>query len=263
VTETDPGDAAGVDPERRGADLRGVPESLDSSPPSRAPSSAPRLDGYDIAGWSLPEGAAGGDFFEFHDLEGDRLAVMAGDVTGHGPAAARIAEQCRALLHAVLLQTVEPAQVITQLNQLLCARDLDERIVTGFFGVLQAAENRIEYVSAGQGPLLFSSYAKGTIDELEIQGFPLGLSPTLTFGPPGGVVLAPGDFLALITDGFFEWFNGRGECYGVERMKAQILRDRDQPAAAIIARLHASVLEFADGSPQPDDLTAVLIKRLH
>jgi sigma-B regulation protein RsbU (phosphoserine phosphatase) len=240
-----------------------VPESLDSSPRPRAPSSAPLLDGYDIAGWSLPEGAAGGDFFDFHDLEDGRLAVVAGDVTGHGPVAARIAEECRALLRTVLLQTVEPAQVLTQVNRLLFGCELDERFVTGFFGVLQRAENRIEYVSAGQGPLLFSSHARGTIDELEIQGFPLGLSPNLTFGPSREVVLAPGDFLALITDGFFEWFNARGECYGVERTKAQILRDRDQPAAAIIARLHASVLNFADGSPQPDDLTAVLIKRLH
>ena len=134
--------------------------------------------------------------------------------------------------------------------------------MTSFYGILGLETHRLDYVSAGQGPILFFSSAQGTITELEIQGFPLGLSPDLAFGPAHGITFAPGDLLALITDGFFEWFNPRGECYGVERMKSQIGGDHDQPAAAIISRLHARVLEFAAGSPQPDDLTAVVIKRL-
>jgi sigma-B regulation protein RsbU (phosphoserine phosphatase) len=168
----------------------------------------------------------------------------------------------RAFLRATLIQTDEPSRVITQVNQLLCHDHLEDRFVTAFFGILRRGEHQLDYVSAGQGPVLYYSHARGELEELEIQGFPLGLSPDLSFGPPATVSFGPGDFLALITDGFFEWFNPHGECFGIDRMKAQVVRDRDRSAADIIRHLHAKVLEFAEGSPQPDDLTAVIIKRL-
>jgi sigma-B regulation protein RsbU (phosphoserine phosphatase) len=134
--------------------------------------------------------------------------------------------------------------------------------VTAFFGVLRRESHRLDYVSAGQGPILFCAHRCDTIDELSIQGFPLGLSAGLCFGPMVDVAFAPGDFLVLITDGFFEWFNSEGECYGIERTKAELARNRDLSASEIIRKLHASVVEFVGGSPQPDDLTAVVIKRL-
>ena len=226
------------------------------------PRRPPQVEGYDIAGWYRPADETGGDFFDFQDRGAGRLGVALGDVSGHGVGPALVVAECRAFLRATLIQTDEPSRVVTQVNQLLCHDQLDDRFVTAFFGILQHQEHRLDYVSAGQGPILLFSRAEGGFRELEIQGFPLGLSPELTFGPTRSITFAPGDFLALITDGFFEWFNGRGECFGIERMKDQIDRDRDRPAAEIIRRLHATVLEFVAGSPQPDDLTAVVIKRL-
>jgi phosphoserine phosphatase len=226
------------------------------------PRCAPTLEGYDIAGWYQPADETGGDFFDFPDRGPGRVGVAIGDVSGHGVGPALVVAACRAFLRATLIQTDEPSRVITQVNQLLCHDQLEDRFVTAFFGMVGRDAHQIEYVSAGQGPILFYSRERGTISELEIQGFPLGLSPDLTFGPPETVKFAPGDFLAVITDGFFEWFNPQGECFGIERMKAQVARDCDRPAAEIIRQLHATVLDFAAGSPQPDDLTAVVIKRL-
>ena len=220
------------------------------------------LEGYDVAGWYHPADETGGDFFDFQEPAAGRLTVAVGDVSGHGFGPTRVATACRNLLRSALTQTDDPAEVITQVNQLLCEDQLDDRFVTAFFGILQCAANRLGYVSAGQGPILFFSRRTGTLDELTIQGCPLGLAPDTAFGPPVDVEFAPGDFLALVTDGFFEWFNDELECFGIERTKAQIARDRDESAAEIIRRLYASVLDFAGNSPQPDDLTAVLIKRL-
>jgi serine phosphatase RsbU (regulator of sigma subunit) len=226
------------------------------------PRFAPGVDGYDIAGWCHPAEETGGDFFDFLEPAPDRLAVAVGDVSGHGSGAALVAVSCRAYLRAVLAQTDEPLPVIHRVNELLCKDPLDDRFVTAFLGVLRRASHRLDYVSAGQGPILLFTGANGQIEELSIQGFPLGLSPGLSFGPALGVTLAAGDFVALVTDGFFEWFNDEGECYGIERIKGELARHRDQTASEMIRRLHASVLEFVGCSPQPDDLTAVVIKRL-
>jgi phosphoserine phosphatase len=226
------------------------------------PHCPPTLEGYDIAGWYQPADETGGDFFDFPERGPGRLGVAIGDVSGHGVGPALVVASCRAFLRATLVQSDEPSRVITQVNQLLCHDQLEDRFVTAFFGMLGRDAHQLDYVSAGQGPILFYSHAQDRISELEIQGFPLGLSLDLSFGPPESVKFAPGDFLAVITDGFFEWFNGHGECFGIERMKVQIARDHDRPAAEIIRQLHSTVLDFADGSPQPDDLTAVVIKRL-
>ena len=83
----------------------------------------------------------------------------------------------------------------------------------------------------------------------------------LAHGPAQEIDLAPGDFLVLITDGFFEWENAAGEQFGLDRLNETIRRSKDQPAREIISTLHAEVTRFADGTPQNDDLTAVVVKR--
>jgi phosphoserine phosphatase len=218
--------------------------------------------GYDIAGWYHPAEETGGDFFDFQEPCPHGLAVAVGDVSGHGFGPALVAASCRAYLRAILTQTDEPAEVVTRVNQLLCKDQLDDRFVTAFVGILRRGGHRLDYVSAGQGPILFFTRDQGRVDELVIQGYPLGLAPGLSFDPPVSIEFAAGDFLALVTDGFFEWFNHQGECFGIERTKAELARNHDQSASEIIRRLHASVLDFVGCSPQPDDLTAVVIKRL-
>ena len=69
--------------------------------------------------------------------------------------------------------------------------------------------------------------------------------------------------LVLITDGFFEWTNSRDEDFGLDRLHAAIRAARHLPAAEVISALHAAVTGFVGDTPQQDDLTAVVLKRLH
>jgi putative SOS response-associated peptidase YedK len=73
--------------------------------------------------------------------------------------------------------------------------------------------------------------------------------------------MRPGDIIILITDGFFEWENKGGERFGTDRPAAVVRQSSNHDREVIIAELYDSVLKFAQGSPQTDDLTAVLIKR--
>ena len=67
--------------------------------------------------------------------------------------------------------------------------------------------------------------------------------------------------LVLATDGFFEWENAQGEQFGVARLEATIRASRERPASEIIATLYSAVIAFSQGTPQKDDLTAIIIKR--
>jgi len=70
-----------------------------------------------------------------------------------------------------------------------------------------------------------------------------------------------GDIILLITDGFLEWENSAGEDLGKERFEQFIRSTCHLPPEEIIAELYSAVLKFVDGTPQQDDLTAVVIKR--
>jgi phosphoserine phosphatase len=75
------------------------------------------------------------------------------------------------------------------------------------------------------------------------------------------VFLAPGDILVLLTDGFYEWARADGEQFGLERVCDVVRSCRDRGANEIIERLHEAVVAFGAGTPQDDDLTAVIVKR--
>ncbi|MFM7291602.1 MAG: SpoIIE family protein phosphatase, partial [Planctomycetia bacterium] len=79
--------------------------------------------------------------------------------------------------------------------------------------------------------------------------------------PPATVSFAPGDLLVLLTDGFYEWARADGEQFGAERVRELIRAHRHAAAAELIGLLHRAVVDFAAGTPQGDDLTAVIVKR--
>lgn len=226
---------------------------------STLPSGDPKIEGLDISGWNRSADQTGGDSYDFFRLADGQLAVILADATGHGISAALIIAQCRALLRAALSVTTDLPAVMARVNALLYDDIADERFVTAFVGVIDSAAQSLEYVSAGQGPLLFLSergWEFRTADAL-----PLGVIPDASFDVLQRVELAPGDTIALLTDGFYEAANPARDQFGEERV-AQLLHEaRQAPAAEQIAALHTAVSEFVGGAPQADDLTAVLIRR--
>jgi serine phosphatase RsbU (regulator of sigma subunit) len=121
--------------------------------------------------------------------------------------------------------------------------------------------SRLEMLSAGHGPLFLYILREDRFNVMPAQGLPLGLLPDLGSDPPQILDLNPGDMLVITTDGFFEWANAQDEQFGEERMEASIRASRDKPPAEIISDLYKAVIEFSGGTPQDDDLTAIVIKR--
>lgn len=226
------------------------------------PRRPPTVEGYEIAGWVCPAEETGGDFYDLTNSPDGRLAVVLADVTGHGLGPALIVAECRALTRACLAQFESLGRLVSQVNRLLCDDLPRGKMVTGFFGLLRGDEGQLEYISAGQGPLLLYRREIDDVVELPYQGVPLGFSPKTVYDAPHDAKLAPGDFIVLITDGFIEWPDRSGRRFGLDNVRSLLRRERDAPAAEIIRRLHQGVVEFAGGTRQDDDLTCVVIKRL-
>jgi len=228
---------------------------------SLLPTSAPEMEGFEIAGWNQPADQTGGDYYDWQFLPDGRLLIALGDVTGHGIGPALLAAVCRAYVRATFRPDLEMLTAMQRVNTAL-AQDTGERRFVTFVAVMcTPGSSHVEMLSAGQGPLFLYVLREDRFDAMAAQGLPLGLMPDLASDPPKVLELNPGDMLVLTTDGFFEWANAAEEQFGEERMEATIRASREKPPAEIIADLYKAVIEFSGGTPQEDDLTAVVIKR--
>jgi len=225
------------------------------------PAESPKLEDFDIAGWNKPANQTGGDYFDWQSLPDGRLAISLGDATGHGIGPALVSALCRAYARASLVADSEHHQVLDRLNRLL-AEDLSaNRFVTFALLFLDPEKAEVEVLSAGHGPILCYRHATQEIENLEAQGIPLGMIAGVSYENALVRRLAPNDMIVLVTDGFYEWENRKGEEFGLQRLDSTIRHSRDCSAEEVISKLRSAVEEFCGGTEQRDDLTAVVLKR--
>ncbi|MFL6285692.1 MAG: PP2C family protein-serine/threonine phosphatase [Pyrinomonadaceae bacterium] len=225
------------------------------------PARPPELEGFEVAGWNKPAEETGGDYFDWQTLPDGRVALSLADATGHGIGPALVGTSCRAYARASFLDGGGHDGVLDRLNRLLSDDLESNRFVTFAVVFIDPASARVEVLSAGHGPILWYRRAADCVERLEAQGIPLGMIAGIGYERGTDGRLAPGDILALVTDGFYEWENPEGEEFGVARLEAVLRESRDRPAEELITTLRSAVTDFCKGTRQMDDLTVVILKR--
>jgi phosphoserine phosphatase len=228
---------------------------------SSLPDAMPDVTGYDLHGHFQPTDHTGGDLFDLVVLNG-HLFILLGDATGHGFGPALSATQMQAMLRVSFRLGADLDQAYRHVNNQL-AEDLpDDRFITAFMGFLNPETHRVTYHSGGQGPILHFRAADGACDWYKPTSFPVGIMELDDQQESATIQLEPGDILALISDGVYEYANVEGEEFGEERV-ASIFRAHHQLSMADFTdTLIEAVMGFGGDAPQADDITLVLVRRL-
>ena len=124
---------------------------------------------------ALDEAEIGGDFFDVFALDKELYALVIGDVSGKGLAAAAQLALVRNSLRTTLYQYRAPTEAVTILNTILTAHDLLIGFVTAFVGIYDAATGRVTFASCGHEPGLLRRAATGAVETLDATGPPLGI----------------------------------------------------------------------------------------
>lgn len=227
---------------------------------STLPREMPVLAGYEVFGSFEPADETGGDTFDLVPLPGDCLFVMMGDATGHGIGPALSVTQMQAMLRLAVRLGIGLDAAYRHVNNQLASELPPERFITAFLGLLDARAHVIEFHAPGQGPTLHFHAATGQVERCLPTSFPLGAFPVNELPPPRRMALAPGDIVALISDGVYEWPRPDGGEHGVERVEALLREHHALPAAALAQRIREDAA--AAGMAQADDVTIVLLRRL-
>lgn len=223
------------------------------------PDAAPRIEGYDVAGRSIPAQTVGGDTFDFIEIDDTRCAICLGDVSGKGLPASLIMTNAQATLRSVTLNDQTPGERIAVANNLMCRSTADDRFVTLFYGVLDAAAHELVYCSAGhEQPFLIS--ADGAVRRLEMGGLALGVFEDMAYEQET-VALKPGDVVVVFSDGVPDATNAADEEFTAARLEQVLAEHHAMPAAALVDAIIDAVNAHAGNAPQFDDVTVVVIKR--
>jgi serine phosphatase RsbU (regulator of sigma subunit) len=228
---------------------------------SLLPKVRPQIAGFQVAGWSRTADDTGGDFYDWKKLPDGRWVVVLADVTGHGIGPAILASVCRAYSRASFNVRDPLETMLKNINQSFAEDLTPERFATFVAAVCKEGSDQVEILSAGHAPIFVYSSDNQSFRLMDAQALPLGILPDLWDAVPVKICMKPGDIVLLITDGFFEWENSAGEQFGTERLASTVRQFGDREPEVILAELYDSVLKFAQGTRQQDDLTAVLIKR--
>jgi sigma-B regulation protein RsbU (phosphoserine phosphatase) len=226
------------------------------------PKTTPVIPGYEIAGWSQAAAETGGDYFDWLVLADGRLVASIADAAGHGIGPALLVTACRAYFRAAAHADEAIEQAVARVNDLLALDMPADRFVTAAVCMLDPRTHGVRLYSAGHGPQFFYCARNRLVEGFAADELPLGVHRPMEVGVARLFPLEPGDSLLLITDGFYEWHDPDGDCYGTRRLSRFFTAHHDLAPDAFIQALHADVLSFSRGTEQCDDLTAVVIKRI-
>jgi sigma-B regulation protein RsbU (phosphoserine phosphatase) len=224
------------------------------------PKAPPKLKGYDIAGISIPAQVVGGDYYDFILVEEDRLAICLGDVSGKGLSAALLMANLQATIRGQTLLNPPPKDCLNRSNKLLYQSTDRQKFATLFYSILDTENHQLCYANAGHNrPFLFSQNQQP--QSLESAGIVLSFLENYDFNE-GKISFNPDDLLLIYSDGITEAMDASGEEFGEERLAALVDEHKKESAQNVINIVIDAVNKHAEGRPQMDDMTLVVIKRI-
>lgn len=227
------------------------------------PARLPTLQASDIAARNLQAKQVGGDYYDAIPIsaatpsEPHLLCVV--DISGKGMFASLLMSNIQATLRALLCKDATLPNVAMRSNDLLWATSPSNRYATAILVWYEPATGACHWVNCGHNDGIVLR-ANGDVELLACSGLALGLFPKRVYEQQD-FVLAPGDLLALYSDGVTEAQDIAENEYGIERLIECLRANKDQPAASIVDAVYTGIDEFVRDAPQFDDITLMIVKR--
>ncbi len=225
------------------------------------PRTMPRLPGLDVAGFSIPAQEVGGDYFDVR-ATGDSLAVIVGDVSGKGTAAAFYMAEVKGIIDTLVDLYDSPARLLSQANKVLY-RSLERNMfVTVLCAFIDPVSRRVRFSRGGHSPMIWCRSGKEPV-RVDSKGIALGLDSGRLFDSQteeGVLQAAPGDFLIFYTDGLTEARNPQQEEFEEKKLLSILANRTFITAGDMQERIIAAVREHMATSPLHDDFTLVVVR---
>lgn len=203
----------------------------------------------------------GGDFFDLYEVSEGHIVVVIGDVSGKGVEAAAMASLVKTSLAAYAWDYLEPAQMLTSLNNLFLNFSRLETFASMIVVSIDLDKREATYCSGGHPPAMVvhgPSTPRAELELLTEQSPIVGAFEDMEY-VDGSFRFEKGDILYLYTDGTTEARKPSGEFFGEDNLRIALLKASAMGVEAIPSMILSAVEDFACGELH-DDIGMVALR---
>ena len=202
----------------------------------------------------------GGDFYDFFPIDDTRMGFVMADVSGKGVPAAMMMAVGRTMIKAIGSRGIASCECMKTVNNLLCKENTDFMFITTFYGIIDTVTGEVDYTNAGHNPQ-YVLHTDGRLSVLNpIGNIALGIMEDMDY-KSSSTVLKPGEHIVMFTDGVTEAENSNYDQLGEEKLEACLKTLAGSGSKEIVESVNGLVKDFANGNPQNDDVTILVIGR--
>ncbi|MFA6597473.1 MAG: SpoIIE family protein phosphatase [Ignavibacteriaceae bacterium] len=223
---------------------------------SMLPKEIPQLPNLDIAVYMKTATEVGGDYYDFNVGLDGTLTIAIGDATGHGMKAGTIVSMVKALFSSGGSR-LDIKTFFDQSSDALKEIELGRLMMA--FMMIKIKSNKIEIANAGMPPLFIYRKQPKAVEEIMINGMPLGAMKNFPY-EIRETEIAAGDTLLLLSDGMPELKNDKDEQFGYTRLKDKYISVAEKEPEEIITYLKEEGSRWVNDRDPEDDVTFVVIK---
>ncbi len=217
--------------------------------------------GIQIKGFTKAAKGVGGDYFDYHDIDDDKICALISDVSGKGVPASLVMVMIRTVFTTYLTRKdIDCAKVVTAINTSLSADFAIDKFATLFFFIYDRKTEELSFSNAGHGPLFCYRASLNACTNTKLDGVPIGITEDAVY-IQGKVKLNPGDIVILYTDGVTEMRNASREEFGIKRVKKFMIENSNLNAKDFAELLIKTIDDFRGDTPPHDDETLLVFKR--
>jgi serine phosphatase RsbU (regulator of sigma subunit) len=231
---------------------------LDTMQRALLPSEVPVVPGLSVG--AVYESAAtvdvGGDVYDYVNLADGCLAVVLGDVTGHGVDATADMAMAKYVFRSLAREHLDPGEFLEAANDVVSSEIATGRFITMVELVFDTERDELRCASGGHPPPRLV-HPDGSVEEIAAGGLALGIDAPQAYKtvtrpfPPGSIAVA-------YTDGVIEPRRD-GEQFGVERLEALLSVTRELEPREIADAVLTACRDWA--GELADDFAIVVVKR--
>lgn len=224
---------------------------------SMLPDCAPRLDWADVCSISIPATEVGGDYYDYF-VEDDRIALVCGDVAGHGMSAGLVLAALRSGFTLMRESLHDPAAVLRRLHDLVAQTSRRRMLVTVAVVLVDYRTGRAIVASAGHPPVILRR-PDGSVETIDLFAPPLGVRLPVAI-PQRTLAVGPGSVFVLHSDGIYETEGAGGTTYGLDRLSHLVATRGDGTAEELRNAIVDDVAAFRGAADPADDVTVVVCR---
>jgi len=227
---------------------------------SMLPATCPQIKGFEISACSVSAREVGGDFYDFIEMDAEKMGFVIGDVTGKSVSGALVMSASRTVFRMLSEDHLTVGESMNRANKRIKKDIKSGMFVALLYVVLNAKDRNLNMCSAGQTQPIHLSAESGRAVLVETEGdtFPLGILDDANYEETN-LQLMPGDKVVFYTDGIVEAMDSQEEMFGFERFLKVVQSSKTFSADELLQEIMDKVAEFTGTAPQHDDLTVIVL----